>query len=215
MIKIDILSDPICPWCLIGKTFLDRALQIRPDNGFTLEWHPYMLNPKMPKNGMDREKYLINKFGSKHNAAEVYQKIIETLSEHDIVINFNNIKRTPSTFDAHRLIHWAGLEGKQEEAINSLFREYFVMGKDIGNNDVLSSIASNIGMNHKAFKYAIKTNKDVKSISDRIKNASTKGVTGVPCFIVNNQYVLQGAQPTELWLKVIDETVNHKNTKLH
>ena len=72
-----------------------------------------MLNPKMPKNGMDREKYLINKFGSKHNAAEVYQKIIETLSEHDIVINFNNIKRTPSTFDAHRLIHLAGLEGKQ------------------------------------------------------------------------------------------------------
>jgi predicted DsbA family dithiol-disulfide isomerase len=173
------------------------------------------LIPKCQKNGIDREEYLVNKFGSKHKVAEVYQKIIETLSEHDIDINFNNIKRTPSTLDAHRLIHWAGLEGKQEEAINAIFHEYFVVGKDIGNNGVLSSIASNIGMNHKSFKHAIKTNKDVKSISDRIKNASTKGVTGVPCFIVNNQYVLQGAQPTELWLKVIDETVKHKNTKLH
>jgi len=213
--KIDILSDPICPWCLIGKTFLDRALEIRPDHVFILEWHPYMLNPKMPKNGMDREEYLINKFGSKHNATEAYQKIIETLSEHDIDINFNNIKRTPNTLDAHRLIHWAGLEGKQEKAINSLFHEYFVMGKDISNDNVLSSIASDISMNHKSFKHSIKTNKDVKSTSDRIKNASTKGVNGVPCFIVNNQYVLQGAQPTELWLKVIDETVNPNNTKLY
>ena len=86
MIKIDILSDPICPWCLIGKTFLDRALEIRPDHVFTLEWHPYMLNPKMPKNGMDREEYLINKFGSKHNATEAYQKIIETISKNVLPI---------------------------------------------------------------------------------------------------------------------------------
>ena len=107
MIKIDILSDPICPWCLIGKTFLDRALEIRPDHVFTLEWHPYMLNPKMPKNGMGREEYLINKFGSKHNATEAYQKIIETISKDDIEVNFNKIKRTPNTLDAHRLIHWA------------------------------------------------------------------------------------------------------------
>jgi predicted DsbA family dithiol-disulfide isomerase len=200
---------------LIGKTFLDRALEIRPDNVFTLEWHPYMLNPQMPKNGIDREVYLVNKFGSKHHATEVYKKIIETAVTHNIEINFNKIKRTPNTLDAHRLIHWASLEEKQGEAINSLFYEYFVKGKDIGNTDVLSSIASNIGMNHKSFKHAIKTNKDVKSISDHIKNAITKGVTGVPCFIVNNQYVLQGAQSTELWLKVIDETADHKNTKLY
>ena len=211
MTKIDILSDPICPWCLIGKTFLDRALEARPNHNFKLEWHPYMLNPTMQSSGMNRTDYLTTKFGSKENAEKVYLNIKKTALEHKIQINFDAIKRTPNTLNAHRLIHWAGLEQKQNSAVNLLFSEYFVNGNDISNENILINIANKIEMNKENIGQSINSDEDLQNINARIQNAGEKGVNGVPCFIINNQYVLQGAQSTELWIKVIDEISNKDN----
>lgn len=211
MTKIDILSDPICPWCLIGKTFLDRALKARPKHNFKLEWHPYMLNPTMQLSGMSRKDYLTTKFGSKENAEKVYLNIKKTALEHKIQINFNDIKRTPNTLNAHRLIHWAGLEQKQNSAVDLLFSEYFVNGNDISNENILINIANKIEMNKENIAQSINSDEDLKNINDRIQNAGKKGVNGVPCFIIDNQYVLQGAQSTELWIQVIDEISNKNN----
>ena len=212
MTKIDILSDPICPWCLIGKTFLDRALEARPNHNFKLEWHPYMLNPTMQSSGMNRTDYLTTKFGSKENAEKVYLNIKKTALEHKIQINFDAIKRTPNTLNAHRLIHWAGLEQKQNSAVNLLFSEYFVNGNDISNENILINIANKIEMNKENIGQSINSDEDLQNINARIQNAGEKGVNGVPCFIINNQYALQGAQSTELWIKVIDEILNKGNT---
>jgi predicted DsbA family dithiol-disulfide isomerase len=209
--KIDILSDPICPWCLIGKTFLDRALKARPNHNFKLEWHPYMLNPTMQLSGMNRKDYLTTKFGSKENAEKVYLNIKKTALEHKIQINFDDIKRTPNTLNAHRLIHWAGLEQKQNSAVDLLFSEYFVNGNDISNQNILTNIANKIEMNKENITQSINSDEDLKNINDRIQNAGKKGVNGVPCFIIDNQYVLQGAQSTELWIQVIDEISNKNN----
>ena len=211
MTKIDILSDPICPWCLIGKTFLDRALKARQNHNFKLEWHPYMLNPTMQLSGMNRKDYLTTKFGSKENAEKVYLNIKNTALEHKIQINFNDIKRTPNTLNAHRLIHWAGLEQKQNSAVDLLFSEYFVNGNDISNENILINIANKIEMKKENIAQSINSDEDLKNINDRIQNAGKKGVNGVPCFIIDNQYVLQGAQSTELWIQVIDETSNKNN----
>jgi len=212
MTKIDILSDPICPWCLIGKTFLDRALKARPNHKFKLEWHPYMLNPTMQLSGMNRTDYLTTKFGSKENAEKVYLNIKKTALEHKIQINFENIKRTPNTLNAHRLIHWAGLEQKQNSAVDLLFSEYFVNGNDISNENILTNIANKIDMNKENIAQSINSDEDLQNITERIQNAGEKGVNGVPCFIINNQYVLQGAQSTELWIQVIDDISNKNNT---
>jgi len=209
--KIDILSDPICPWCLIGKTFLDRALKARQNHNFKLEWHPYMLNPTMQLSGMNRKDYLTTKFGSKENAEKVYLNIKKTALEHKIQINFNDIKRTPNTLNAHRLIHWAGLEQKQNSAVDLLFSEYFVNGNDISNENILINIANKIEMKKENIAQSINSDEDLKNINDRIQNAGKKGVNGVPCYIIDNQYVLQGAQSTELWIQVIDETSNKNN----
>ena len=211
MTKIDILSDPICPWCLIGKTFLDRALEARPNHNFKLEWHPYMLNPTMHLSGMNRKDYLTTKFGSKENAEKVYLNIKKTALEHKIQINFDDIKRTPNTLNAHRLIHWAGLEQKQNSAVDLLFSEYFVNGNDISNENILINIANKIEMNKENIGQSINSDEDLQNINARIQNAGEKGVNGVPCFIINNQYALQGAQSTELWIKVIDEILNKGN----
>ena len=210
MTKIDILSDPICPWCLIGKTFLDRALLARPNHNFLLEWHPYMLNPTMQLSGMNREDYLTTKFGSKEDAEKVYLNIKKTALQHEININFDKIKRTPSTLNAHKLIHWAGLEQKQSSAVDLLFSEYFVNGKDISDINVITYIASQIGMNKQNIAQSISSDEDLKKINERVKNAREMGVSGVPCFTIDNQYILQGAQSTELWIQVIDE-ISNKN----
>ena len=111
MVKLDIISDPICPWCYIGKTLLDQALAQRPDHPFEIEWHPFQLNPDMPAEGMDRRDYLETKFGGKDGAIRAYAPVLERAEAAGLTIDFAAIKRTPNTLDAHRLLHWAGIEG--------------------------------------------------------------------------------------------------------
>ena len=129
MVKLDILSDPICPWCYIGKTNLDRALERAleraGDHPFEIEWHPFQLNPDMPAEGADRRSYLEAKFGGKAQAAQAYARVTDVAAAAGLVFNFEAIERTPNTLNAHRLILWAGIEGRQSRVVSELFRAYF------------------------------------------------------------------------------------------
>ncbi|PRY26273.1 putative DsbA family dithiol-disulfide isomerase [Aliiruegeria haliotis] len=205
MIKLDILSDPICPWCFIGKSLLDRALQERPDHPFSIEWHPFQLNPDMPAGGMDRRTYLETKFGGKEQAVEVYARIAEAAEAAGLEIDFGAIQRTPNTLDAHRLIHWAGIEAKQTPVVDALFAAYFQQGRDIGDHDTLADIADSVGMDAAAVHRLLAGTADAEDIRARDANAREKGVTGVPTFIIANQHVVPGAQQPDLWLKLVDE----------
>ncbi|MFP4451222.1 MAG: DsbA family oxidoreductase, partial [Rhodosalinus sp.] len=146
MVKLDILSDPICPWCYIGKAQLDRALEAEPDHPFQIEWHPFQLNPDMPPEGMDRRAYLEAKFGGQDGAVKVYSQIAEHAEAAGLSIDWSKIERTPNTLDAHRLIGWAGIEGCQTAVASALFRAYFQDGRDIGDHEVLADIADARGM---------------------------------------------------------------------
>lgn len=205
MIKLDILSDPICPWCYIGKTHLDRALEARPDHPFIIEWHPFQLNPDMPVGGMDRRAYLHGKFGGAKGALTAYKPVLEHAAAAGLTIEFDKIERTPNTADAHRLLHWAGIEGNQTPVASALFRAYFVEGRDIGNHEVLADIADSHGLNGPAILRALGSDADRDAIAQRDKAARDMGVNSVPTFIVNNQYAVPGAQPPEMWEQVIDE----------
>ncbi len=140
MIPLHIFSDPICPWCYIGKTRLDRALEARPQHPLTIQWHPFQLNPEMPAGGMDRRDYLETKFGGKDGAVRAYMPVVEEAAASGLEIDFEAIKRTPNTLDAHRLIHWAGIEGRQTAAVSRLFRAYFNEGLDIGDTITISDV---------------------------------------------------------------------------
>jgi len=205
MIRLDIFSDPICPWCYIGKTLLDRALETRPDHPFSVEWHPFQLNPDMPTGGMDRRAYLEAKFGGKQQAVEVYARIADAAEKAGIEIDFAKIQRTPNTMNAHRLIHWAGLEGRQNAVVMALFRAYFKDGRDIGSVDTLVDIAQACGMDPEATERLFATDADLADLAARDSDARQKGITGVPAFLIARQYVMPGAQPVETWQKVIDE----------
>lgn len=205
MIRLDIFSDPICPWCYIGKSRLDRALEARPDHPFKVEWHPFQLNPDMPKEGMDRRAYLEAKFGGQDGAVKAYLPVMSEAEASGIEINLDAITRTPNTLDAHRLIHWAGIERKQNAVVDRLFRAYFVDGVDIGDPAELVRIASAAGMDGDVVTRLLSSDADADDLRARDADARRKGVQSVPTFVVANQHVVPGAQPTELWMQVIDD----------
>ncbi|TMV79982.1 DsbA family oxidoreductase [Thioclava sp. BHET1] len=206
MVKLDIFSDPICPWCYIGKTYLDRALEKAGDHPFEVEWHPFQLNPDMPAAGMDRQAYLAAKFGGPGNAMEVYDRIEQAAREAGIEIDFARIARTPNTLNAHRLIYWAGLEGAQTPVKSALMRAYFREGRDIGDAEVLAEIGARWGnLDREAVLRLLASDADVEAIRARDEHARARGVTAVPTFVLANHYVLRGAQPAELWGQVIEE----------
>ncbi|MDQ2088579.1 DsbA family oxidoreductase [Marimonas arenosa] len=205
MVKLDIISDPICPWCFIGKTQLDRALEQRPEHPFIVEWHPFQLNPDMPAGGMERRAYLEAKFGGKDGAYQAYQPIVEHAQKAGVEIEFDKIKRTPNTQDAHRLIHWAGIEGRQTPVVAALFRAYFQEGRDIGDHEVLADIADSAGLDAGVILRLLDTDEDKAELAEKEAGFRKMGVNSVPTFIVAGQHAVPGAQPTELWLRVIDE----------
>ncbi|MEM7733611.1 MAG: DsbA family oxidoreductase [Pseudomonadota bacterium] len=205
MVKLDIISDPICPWCYIGKTLLDEALKARPDHPFEIEWHPFQLNPEMPEGGMDRKEYLETKFGGKDGALRAYAPVLERAEAAGLKIDFAAIPRTPNTLDAHRLLHWAGIEGHQEEVAMALFRAYFEEARDIGDMDVLSDIADSAGLDAAVVRKLLESTADKAELQEKDGKFREMGITGVPCFIVNGQHAVPGCQPSETWITVIDE----------
>lgn len=204
-VRLDIMSDPICPWCYIGKTHLDKALAEAPDHPFVIEWHPFQLNPDMPPEGMDRRAYLEGKFGGKEGAVKAYAPVVEHAEAAGLKIDFEGMKRTPNTIDAHRLIHWAGIEGKQSAAVDALFEAYFVQARDIGDHEVLADIADGIGMDASVVLRLLASDADRDDIRKRDAHRREMGINSVPTFIVAQQHAVPGAQPPELWHRVIEE----------
>ena len=205
MIRLDILSDPICPWCYIGWTGLRRALEAHGDSPFELEWHPFQLNPDMPADGMDRRAYLEAKFGGPEGAAQVYGQIADHAKGIGLELDFDGIQRTPNTLDAHRLIHWAGLEGRQTPVVVALFKAYFQDGRDIGDRAVLAEIAGELGLDQAMIARLLESDADAEDIRARDAHARSRGVSGVPTFVIAQQHVLPGAQPQEVWARVLED----------
>lgn len=210
-ISLDILSDPICPWCYIGKANLDAALAAIPDHPFVIQWHPFQLNPDMPAAGMGRRDYLEAKFGGKDAAARAYAPVVERAEAAGLTLNLEAMTRTPNTLDAHRLIHWAGIEHRQLPAVDALFKAYFVDGRDIGDHETLADIADSIGMDASVVLRLLASDADRADIIKRDRDSREMGVNSVPTFIVAGKHAVPGAQPPELWQKVIGELMEQLN----
>ncbi len=164
----------------------------------------------MPRDGMDRRAYLEAKFGGKDGAVRAYAPVVEHAATAGLEIDFDAMKRTPNTLDAHRLIMWAGIEGRQTAIVSSLFRAYFNEGRDIGNHDTLADIADACGMDASVILRLLATDEDTQTVQDKDASAREMGVNSVPTFIVASQHAVPGAQPTELWLKVMDEIIEQR-----
>lgn len=205
MIRLDIISDVACPWCFIGKAYLDRALAARPDHSLAIEWHPFQLNPELPTEGMARDAYMTAKFGSRENIVRVHEPLLAHAEKAGVSFDLPAIKRAPNTLDAHRLIHWAGIEGRQTPMKSALLRAYWSNGRDIGDISTLADIAAEQGLDRAMILRLLQSDADRDTIRARIEHSRQRGITSVPTFILAGQHALQGAQPVETWLNVIDE----------
>lgn len=200
--SLDILSDPICPWCYIGKAKFDSALAEFGPLDLDVQWRTYQLNPEMPEGGMDRQTYLDNKFGGRDAARQVYGRIEDAVEAAGLPADFSKIGRTPNTLDAHRLIRWSSSTGKQNAVVDALFEAYFLNGVDIGDRAALIDIGQKLDMDTDLLNKLFEEDADRTLLLNEDALARQMGVTGVPCFILDETYALVGAQEKATWLDV-------------
>lgn len=201
---IDIFSDPICPWCFIGKRRLQRALEARPGVRPTIRWRAFQLNPAMPAGGMERQAYLLAKFGSAAEAERLYGTIEQVGAAEGIEFRFDRIAVTPNTVDAHRLVRYADRHETGDAVLDLLFRAYFAEGKDIGDRGVLADLAAESGLDGIAAAAYLASEADADAVRGEDMRARQLGIEGVPCFIVDRRYALSGAQEPEAFFSLFD-----------
>ena len=198
-LRIDIVSDAICPWCYIGKRQLERALAALAQEGlhFSVHWNPFQLNPDMPKEGRDRIAYRAQKFGSAERARELDERVAGAAANVGLSLRQDLMLRTPNTLDAHRLIWLAGRENVQDAVMESVFAAYFTQGRDIGNRDVLADCAAQAGMDRAAVADYLGGDVAAQEMLAADGAAREAGVNGVPSFFLDGYGLYSGAMPAE------------------
>ena len=204
-IEVDVVSDVMCPWCYIGKKNLEAAVQALEDIDVAINWRPFQLDPTLPAEGKERRQYLEEKFGRGEGAKDIYRRIEDAGQAVGIDFRFGAIGVSPNTLDAHRLIRWAGGVGRevQERIVNRLFELYFLEGGNIGDHRLLVAVAEDAGMDGALVRELLAGDSDKEAVQREIATAQQMGITGVPCFIIDQRYAVSGAQPPEILAQAI------------
>ena len=207
MVTIDVVSDVMCPWCYIGKRRLEAAAAALPEIALDVQWRPFQLDATIPEEGMDRKTYLERKFGGAEAAERVYAPVRAAGEAESIPFEFDKIRRSPNTINAHRLIRWAGQEGLQEEMVERLFRLYFLEGGDLTDTAVLAQAAEDAGMERQVVERLLAGDAEVAEVRAEIEAAQQMGVTGVPTFIIAGRYAVVGAQSADVLADAISRAM--------
>ena len=203
-VRIDVVSDIVCPWCFIGKHRLEKAIALNPDIPVEVHWRPYFLNDWIPREGISREQYLTTKFGSPERYKGIAQRVSAAAAAEGLTYAMHKISRQPNTLDAHRMIRWADEIGKAAEMKQRLMDLYFTEGADLTNHAVLAQAAADIGLDAEATRKALASDKDVAEIEREALSAKEAGIDGVPCFIFGGKFAISGAQAPEYLAEAIE-----------
>ena len=190
--KIKVFADTICGWCFIGQTRLNKTLKAFPETKFEIEHVPFQLNPDMPKEGIERNKYLEIKFGSKEFAQPMYDRMTEEAKKEGLNFNLDNIKKTPNTVFSHLLIKLAEQTNTQKEIKERIYQSYFVEGLDIGNKEVLINIGKSFDINENVIDNFFNAD-NVEKVNSYIAVAKKREISGVPFFEIGKSFI-SGAQ---------------------
>lgn len=213
-IKVDVVSDVVCPWCYIGKRRLEKAIsQLTEDFDFEVHYHPFELNPDVPKEGLDQKQYLTRKFGGEQRYKQITEHVKEVASGEGLGFNFDKQKKSPNTFDAHRIIWQAGKERKQSQVVEALFKSYFVEGIDLTKQENLIQIAIENGLDENQIKALLESSLGKKEVLSEETLYKNLGVSGVPFYILDDKYAISGAQPLEVFVEAMKEIHSDKETE--
>ena len=208
-LAVDVVSDVICPWCYIGKRRLEKGIAALDDqHGAQVHWHPFQLNPTMPKEGISRKEYRTRKFGSWERSMELDAQVIAVGESEGIHFAFDKTETTPNTVDAHRLIWLADQNDCQDAVVEALFRSYFTEGQDIGNRQTLIDVVAVAGLDRQAADTMLNSDDGMDIISSAREMSQRYGVTGVPFFIIDQKITLSGAQQAEIFLEAFRQVMD-------
>ena len=203
-LTVDVISDVICPWCYLGKRRLEKAILLAGRRDVQVRWHPFQLNPQMPREGMSRRAYRTAKFGSWERSLALDDRVREAGRGEGIPFAFEKQERTPNTLDAHRLIWLADREGVQDAVVEALFRAYFTAGRDLGDRPTLLDLAAQAGLDRGLAAGVLDGGDGLEAIRAAEEMARRVGVQGVPFFLINGEVALSGEQPPGAFLDAFD-----------
>ena len=209
-VRIDVVSDVVCPWCFIGKHRLEAALKLKPDIAVEVRYRPYFLNDWIPREGIARDEYLTTKFGSPERYKDIAKRVGAAAAAEGLVYDSSKMKRQPNTLDCHRLIHWAEAIGKSAEMKQKLMDLYFTQGADLTQADTLVQAAADVGLNADTVRADLASDKDVALIEQQSQEAKQAGIEGVPCFIFGGKFAVSGAQAPEYLAEAIERIATGK-----
>ncbi|MBI3220871.1 MAG: DsbA family oxidoreductase [Bacteroidetes bacterium] len=199
-IKIDVVSDVVCPWCYIGKRRLEKAVQqVKDQVDVIIEYHPFELNPEMPAEGRNQRDYLVKKFGSEAKYEQITGHVTATAAQEGLAFDFSKQSVSPNTRQSHRLIYFAKQQGKQLAMKEALMKAYFTDGVDLTKNESLIQVATSVGLDANEVNTFLHSDEGLNEVIAEEKLNVQRGISGVPFFIINNQYGVSGAQPSEVF----------------
>lgn len=210
-VRIDVVSDVVCPWCFIGKKRLEQAIALRPDIPVDVRYRPYFLNDWIPREGISRLDYLTAKFGGPDRYREIAGRVKAAAAAEGLVYDADNIKSQPNTTDAHRLIRWAAGIGKAAAMKQRLMDLYFTEGADLTNKAVLVQAAADVGLDPEDIRAALDSDQDVDAVTQEAEEAKQAGIQGVPMFIFGGRFAVSGAQSPEYLAEAIARTAQAGN----
>jgi predicted DsbA family dithiol-disulfide isomerase len=212
-IRVDVVSDVVCPWCFIGKKRLEQAIALTPDIPVEVHYHPYFLNDWIPAEGISREQYLTTKFGSPERYKEIATRVSAAAAQDGLTYAIDKLSRQPNTTDSHRLIHWADAIGKAPQMKQRLMELYFSEGADLSDKAVLAKAAADVGLDPDEIVKKLDTDDDLAIVAQRVEQAKSAGIQGVPFFIFDNAYAVSGAQAPEQLANVIRKAAEEQKLK--
>ena len=205
-LRIDIVSDVVCPWCVIGFINLQKAMsELSAEVKFEINWKPYELHPEIPENGYDKKLYMQQKFGDLSGKASPYKQIEQIGKSLGFDFNFSRAERIPNTFNAHRLLWKAKEMGLQTELSEALFKCYFTEGKDIGSKEILLEVAVEVGMDLGTIKLFLDSKEGGQETADEEMNFIEKSIGAVPTYFINEKYIIQGGQEPETFVSFLNK----------
>ena len=211
-LRIDFVSDISCPWCVIGLKSLEQALANMSDAASAdIHFHPFELNPQMAPEGEDIGEHLARKYGAtEEQGAQTREMIRERGAELGFRFDMDKRGRIFNTFDAHRLLHWAGLQGKQRELKMALFDAYFTRGDNPGSHDVLVRVAGEVGLDPSEAGVMLASGAYADDVREEEEFFQRNGISAVPAVIVNQRHLISGGQPPEVFERALREIASNE-----
>lgn len=209
VVTVDIVSDVVCPWCIIGYKKLEQAMQrFEGKARFELAWHAFELNPGMPPEGQDINEHMAQKYGATPEQSKANRdRLRDAGSDLDFEFQYRENMRMVNTFDAHRLLHWAGETGKQTALKLALFKAHFTDGRDVSDHETLVDIATSVGLSAERATNILETGLFATEVRAVEAEWQDRFITGVPAFIFNKKFMVPGAQDSDVFAQIIESKI--------